>query len=86
MLNMELVLQHQKLNKMETYKVFIDYVEGPGEVEWNCPHIPLPRHVVEYQDVFYMIDGTLFKMDDNGFVKVTIVAHSIGKKDESIDD
>ena len=46
MLNMELVLQHQKLNKMETYKVFIDYVEGSGEVEWNCPHILLPHPVV----------------------------------------
>lgn len=71
---------------METYKVFIDYVEGPGEVEWNCPHIPLPRHCVEYQGVFYMVDGTLFKMDDNGFVKVTIVAHSISIKYESVDD
>ena len=56
MLNMELVLQHQKLNKMETYKVFIDYVEGSGEVEWNCPHILLNRHVVTsctcYRDAY----------------------------------
>lgn len=53
---MELVLQHQKLNKMETYKVFIDYVEGSGEVEWNCPHILLPHPVVTsctcYRDAY----------------------------------
>lgn len=39
---MELVLQHQKLNKMETYKVFIDYVEGPGEVEGIVLTSPSP--------------------------------------------
>ena len=33
-----------------------------------------------------MTSGTLFKMDDNGFVNVTIVAHLIGKKDESVND
>lgn len=71
---------------METYKVFIDYVEGPGEVEWNCPHIPLPNHIVSYKDNLYMTSGTLFEMDDNGFVNVTIVAHLIGKKDESVND
>lgn len=45
-----------KLNKMETYKVFIDYVEGSGEVEWNCPHILLPHPVVTsctcYRDAY----------------------------------
>lgn len=71
---------------METYKVFIDCVEGPGEVEWNCPHIPLPNHIVSYKDNLYMTSGTLFEMDDNGFVNVTIVAHLIGKKDESVND
>lgn len=83
---MELVLQHQKLNKMETYKVFIDYVEGSGEVEWNCPHIPLPRHIVSYKDKLYMIDGTTFIMHDDGFIKVIIIAHLIGSTNESVDD
>lgn len=66
MLNMELVLQHQKLNKMETYKVFIDYVEGSGEVEWNCPHILLPHPVVTsctcYRDAYEWGGGAKAKM------------------------
>lgn len=71
---------------METYKVFIDYVEGPGEVEWNCPHIPHPRHIVSYKDKLYMIDGTIFIMHDDGFIKVIIIARLIGSTNESVDD